>query len=465
MVKAGVEFRVEALSVLEAELEDTRPNACIYQQLGHGSVFLLKPKAEVVKDTKAKLRQLKKDSSMTKDALSSATTTAQWLTAVASLVIVCTVSTARYLLFGPMMTSWDYRTQLSRDLVRHLNDRNPENPFWMFVNTACHVYWPSISQFLLRPSNTQYIRPFTIPAYPLDEASLTRAGVWTSKLLDIARSSADMHMYAECIYTSSDHPFPTDLHAGPQDKAILYFHGGGYVVGSVEEYRGVLTRLSRVSTMPVYAFNYRLAPESQYPTQLYDAFCAFRHLRELGYHEQCIIFAGDSAGGNLALALWLMLRPKLSAMLLLSPRVDVTSIRPSWKQFFGIDVLNPYDITSPYSSIRQLLLPPGAELTSDILDILEDPFIAPVHANLTEFPTTLVQVGSAEMMLDDIRDFVLHANSQNNSCGISGRRNCVQLQTFPDMFHVFQAGPISTHCQQQAWESIGAFIDSLANPS
>ncbi|KAJ2809157.1 hypothetical protein H4R20_000336 [Coemansia guatemalensis] len=61
MVKAGVEARVEALSVLEGELENTRPDARIYQQLGRGSVFLLKPKPEVIKDTKAKLKQLKKD--------------------------------------------------------------------------------------------------------------------------------------------------------------------------------------------------------------------------------------------------------------------------------------------------------------------------------------------------------------------------------------------------------------------
>ncbi|KAJ2809156.1 hypothetical protein H4R20_000335 [Coemansia guatemalensis] len=403
---------------------------------------------------------------MAEDALSSATTATQWLTAVASLIMVCTVSTTRYLLFGPVMASWDYQTQLSRDLIRHLNEgSSPEQPFSMFVNRASHAYWPSISRLLQRPSNTQHARRFTIPAYPLDDASLGRAGIWAPKLVDIARSSVDMHMYAECVYASPDHASPTDMHPGPRDRAILYFHGGAYVAGSAEQYRGVLTRLSRVSGMRVYAFNYRLAPESQYPTQLYDAFCAFRHLRELGYAEQSIIFAGDSAGGNLALALWQLLHPELSAMLLLSPRVDVTSIRPSWKRFFGIDVLNSYDIENPFSSIRQLLLPPGAKLTSGTLDMLEDPFIAPVHANLTDIPTTLVQVGTAEMMLDDIRDFVQRANAQNSNCDISSRSNCVQLQTFPDMFHVFQAGPIDTRIQQQAWESIGAFIESLDNAS
>ncbi|KAJ2613067.1 hypothetical protein H4S08_002395 [Coemansia sp. RSA 1365] len=65
MIKASVETRVEALSVLKGELENTRPDARIYQQLGRGSVFLLKPKAEVIKDTKAKLNQLNRDTATT----------------------------------------------------------------------------------------------------------------------------------------------------------------------------------------------------------------------------------------------------------------------------------------------------------------------------------------------------------------------------------------------------------------
>ncbi|KAJ2613068.1 hypothetical protein H4S08_002396 [Coemansia sp. RSA 1365] len=400
---------------------------------------------------------------MDKDMLTQTTTAAQWLAAIASLIVVCSVSTTRYLLFGPLMSSWDYQTQLSRDLIRYLNKSSSEQPFWLFVNSASHEYWPAIGRLLQWPSINQHARPFTIPAYPLDDVSLARAGIWAPKLVNIARSSVEMHMYAECIFVSSEQAFPIDLHPRPQDKAILYFHGGAYVVGSVEQYRGILTQLSKVSGLRVYAFNYRLAPESQYPTQLYDAFCAFRHLRRLGYADQNIVFAGDSAGGNLALALWQLLHVELSAMLLLSPRVDVTSVRPSWKQFYEIDVLDPYDITSPYSSIRKLLLPPGTEPTNDTLDMLEDPFIAPAHANLTGIPTTLVQVGTGEMMLDDIRDFVHQVSAQNSNDDISSGGSCVQLQTFPDMFHVFQAAPLSTRIQQQAWESIGSFIKSLDN--
>ncbi|KAJ1727052.1 hypothetical protein LPJ61_004792 [Coemansia biformis] len=377
------------------------------------------------------------------------------LAALASLATVFTMSTARYFLLGPDMPSWEYGVQLSRDVIRFLSRTSPTDPACAVVYQASNRYWPVFSQLLPKPSAVQ-TDSFAIPAYPLDDADLASAGVWAAKLTGVADASRNLTLPAESIL-ASDAANVTD--PATRGRAILYFHGGAYVSGSLESYRETHTRMSRASGLRVYGFEYRLAPAFQYPTQLYDAFCAFRHMRELGYADQDIIFAGDSAGGNLVLALWQLLRPPIPAMVLLSPRVDVTSSTPSWKTFAGIDVLDPYVISDPNSSIHQLLLPPGAELTPEVLGLLADPFIAPVHANLTGLPPTLVQVGTAEVMSDDIRAFVSRANAQNST----GPQGSVELQQYLEMFHVFQASPIVTPRVDRAWDAVGAFVRSLGS--
>ncbi|GGL29339.1 alpha/beta hydrolase [Nocardia jinanensis] len=86
--------------------------------------------------------------------------------------------------------------------------------------------------------------------------------------------------------------------------AVLYLHGGGYAVGSLATHRSLNGRLAAETGLPVYAVDYRLAPEHPYPAALDDAEAAFRELvTEHGYRPERIAIAGDSAGGGLALAL------------------------------------------------------------------------------------------------------------------------------------------------------------------
>ena len=96
----------------------------------------------------------------------------------------------------------------------------------------------------------------------------------------------------------------------PRDKAILYFHGGGFRLGSVASHRELIARISEASGCRVLAINYRLAPEYRFPASLEDAFLAYAWMLDQGLKPENIVFAGDSAGGNLVLTTMLGLRER-----------------------------------------------------------------------------------------------------------------------------------------------------------
>src|SRR5437899_12966232 len=92
---------------------------------------------------------------------------------------------------------------------------------------------------------------------------------------------------------------PTDA---PEDKAILYFHGGGFRIGSVASHRDLIAQIALASGCRVLAINYRLAPEHRFPAALEDTLAAYRWMLGRGWEPHNVPFAGDSAGGNRALA-------------------------------------------------------------------------------------------------------------------------------------------------------------------
>ena len=94
------------------------------------------------------------------------------------------------------------------------------------------------------------------------------------------------------------------------DTVIFYCHGGGYMTGSCLYARSLTMKLAKYTHHDVFCCDYRLAPEHPYPAALEDALAAWEHILTQGHAPQNIIVAGDSAGGNLALALTLTLRLK-----------------------------------------------------------------------------------------------------------------------------------------------------------
>lgn len=208
---------------------------------------------------------------------------------------------------------------------------------------------------------------------------------------------------------------------------ILYCHGGGYSTGSCLYARTLTSKLAMSTSMDVCCFDYRLAPENPYPAALEDAMKAWNYLMLLGYGARDVIIAGDSAGGNLALALVHKLKEEERilprGLLLMSPWTDLTSSGKSHVTKAEMDpVLNEEYINGMIEAYGQ-----GNDLSN--------PFISPLFGNFDGFPPTYIQVGEHEILLSD--SILLHKKMIRANVP-------VKLDLFDGMWHVFQMSPFKT---------------------
>lgn len=188
--------------------------------------------------------------------------------------------------------------------------------------------------------------------------------------------------------------------AGAPDPArpvLLYLHGGGYVFGSPRTHRNLVSRISHVTGLPALSLDYRLPPEATLPAPVEDALGAYRHLLDAGNAAERIVVAGDSAGGNLALALTLHAveagLPRPAALVLLSPWADLTM---SGASIHGNAGLDPF---IPLLGLRR-----AARVAAGALDPANwrcSPLFAPEELWRRALPPTHVQVGSTELIRDD----------------------------------------------------------------
>ena len=227
-----------------------------------------------------------------------------------------------------------------------------------------------------------------------------------------------------------------------KERVILYCHGGGYSTGSTLYARTLTGKLAESTSMDVLCFNYRLAPEHPYPAALEDAMRAWDFLMKKGYGARDVVVAGDSAGGNLALALTLKLRdegrflPK--GLVLMSPWTDLTS---SGKSFQARADLDPV-LTPEYIDRMVVAAADGQDLMN--------PLISPLFADFTGFPPVNIQVGGNEILLSDSKRLyqkLIRANVP------------AQLKVYKGMWHVFQMAPIKA--SQDAMMRNGQFIIDL----
>src|SRR5438477_10440 len=96
--------------------------------------------------------------------------------------------------------------------------------------------------------------------------------------------------------------------AAAPGKALLYLHGGGHMYGSIRSHRSFVSRLAVAARVTAFHIDYRLAPEHPYPAALEDALKAYRQILSMGFASDDIVVGGESAGGNLAVALVLKVR-------------------------------------------------------------------------------------------------------------------------------------------------------------
>lgn len=208
---------------------------------------------------------------------------------------------------------------------------------------------------------------------------------------------------------------------------ILYCHGGGYSTGSCIYARTLTTKLAASTSMDVLCFDYRLAPEFPYPAAFEDAMKAWNYLMLLGYGAREVIIAGDSAGGNLALALVHRLKQEgrilPRGLLLMSPWTDLTCMGKSHETKQEVDPV----LDAEY---MQQMIHNYAEGQN-----LEDIFISPLFGDFKDFPPTYIQVGDNEVLLND--STMLHRKMAKENVS-------VKIDIFKGMWHVFQMSPFKT---------------------
>lgn len=207
-----------------------------------------------------------------------------------------------------------------------------------------------------------------------------------------------------------------------RDGIILYFHGGGFVVGSPETALSLTAHLVVRTGMRAFSVDYRLAPEAPFPAAIEDALGAYRALLERGTSSPSIAFAGDSAGGGLCVTTCLAAReaglPLPAALVVFSPDVDASRRGASIDAKTGID---------PFFTRESLRINDEMYLGGQSPN---HPWLTPaVSGDLTGFPPMLVQAGTNEVLLDDATRLAARARDANVD---------VILDITADVPHVFQ---------------------------
>jgi monoterpene epsilon-lactone hydrolase len=226
------------------------------------------------------------------------------------------------------------------------------------------------------------------------------------------------------------------------DRVILYLHGGGYVMGSIDTHRELVARLSKAAQARGLALDYRLAPENLFPAAVDDAIAAYRWLLAQGYKPERIVIAGDSAGGGLAVATLIALRdlgaPAPAAGVCISPWVDLEAEGGSMTSRAAQDPLVS----------REMILTIARMYVGE-KGSLREPLAAPINADLNDLPPLFIQVGDAETLLDDSTRLADRAKES----GVD-----VTLQIWEEMPHVWHLAAPNLPEGQEAIDKIGEFV-------
>jgi epsilon-lactone hydrolase len=226
------------------------------------------------------------------------------------------------------------------------------------------------------------------------------------------------------------------------ERCVLYFHGGGYGVGTAALYRDFLWRIAAATRAHVLYFDYRLAPEHPFPAALDDAIAAYRWLAAR-FDPRRIAFAGDSAGGGLLLAAMLRLRdeaaPLPCAAAALSPWTDLAltgeSIRTNAAADPMLDPDNMPGLARNYCG--------GADP--------RNPYISPLYGDPAGLPPTLIHAGSDELLRDD----AVRMADKMRAAGCT-----VELDLWERMPHVWHLYARLVPESRQALAHMGAFLQA-----
>lgn len=226
-------------------------------------------------------------------------------------------------------------------------------------------------------------------------------------------------------------------HAVP-GRAILYLHGGGYVVGSAAAYRGFASQVAARAGAATFVADYRLAPEHPFPAAFEDADRVLAGLRPAGF--DAVAVAGDSAGGGLALAVLASASAgRAVGAALFSPYIDLSHTGESMTSRADIDpILSPAILRQAADQYLG-----GADPN--------DPRVNAMRGDLLKLPPIRIDVGDDEILLDDSLRFGAAAHAANISCDVHVWRG---------MMHVFPINVTMLKAAREALNGAGAFLDA-----
>lgn len=223
---------------------------------------------------------------------------------------------------------------------------------------------------------------------------------------------------------------------------ILYLHGGGYAMGSINTHRALMARIGIASKTKVLGIEYRLAPENPFPSAIDDAFSAYNWLLKQGFDNTKIVISGDSAGGGLTIALKIRIRdekaPNPAAGVCLSPWLDLASTGETTVTLADEDPMLDLESVKHFA----LFYAPKEKL--------QHPWISPLYADLSGLSPIYIQVSSSEILLDDTRRFAEKAQI----AGVD-----IRVDYWEKMVHVWQAFGIYLPEALEAIEKLGAYIE------
>jgi epsilon-lactone hydrolase len=236
------------------------------------------------------------------------------------------------------------------------------------------------------------------------------------------------------------------LNNGEPQLTLLYLHGGGYSFYP-KTYADLIASMTLAARSKTFALDYRLSPEHPFPSQLEDALAAYRWLLNSGVNAENLIIAGDSAGGNLTLALLLSVRdtglPAPALAITLSPATDFVT---------PVELGGRASITAnaEFDWIQKDMLVKWADWFCRA-DQRRDPLVSPIYADLNGLPPIYIQAGRAEILYDSIQAFADRAKTQGAE---------VVIESWDDMNHDFQMLGHLAPQSVQAFRRIGEVIEA-----
>jgi len=224
-------------------------------------------------------------------------------------------------------------------------------------------------------------------------------------------------------------------------SAVLYLHGGGFMIGSTVSHQALIAAIAVASGCNVLGVNYRLAPEQPFPAALNDSVAAYRYLLEQDYSPDNIAICGDSCGGGLVASTLMSVReqglPMPSCGVLLSSWADLTLQSESVQRNAESDPLVTEDILAPMI----------AAYVGD--NDASNPLISPVYGDFSGLPSLLIQVGTKDLLEDDSHRLADRAKAE----GVD-----VDLEVWPEMIHVWHMYADFLPEAKEALQKIGDYI-------